>query len=620
MSSDGQPAPPFDTPSADDGCVVLSEASLGAAINKFVLPAMERMLASVVEEAVDTTIDRHMQELLFIVEGPHMNVRRRSNCAGQDLQGGNSSAHVIQTRNDLNSTLRRCHTLQCGENTDNLSWFTSSGPAARSQTTGCIDKYMEDAICNNGLYDRVSMASVLQSARSEASSGRQATNACSGSQPVKASQVSPAPDTDLDAVVPTNPARQATDRPNMRRQSSLGSQGAEHPGAAKPHLQMTSVPSNENERSSDEVSSKSIGSNLEDLASFDNEIHTEPANIQCLCFLYAAFGIILWTKKGRARVYKVAVQFASACAAAFCMMDLIKHPDRLYDLVPQVVFSISSLVSLTAGGNLNSILGGSKCVFGQHAQEHKFLTRWNNKGINQLLLLALIWVCNAGTSILQLCMFEGVMSVFAICRCVVAMLVAGLHLVTVHSVSHVLTFYELMLHSYCAEFHERHNWAHAVSAWNVVQATLHASSARIDSCFLAAQTSAFITLLSYAARILDLIISSSDDFTLMQGALLLGELPRLILALFPFVIFFKAAGVTEACSGIPPIVNAVDVEKGDVMDYERQYLVNFIIHSQTGFFVKGNRITATMLMNYCYLCGAIVCGLLTTGLSMASSP
>jgi len=302
------------------------------------------------------------------------------------------------------------------------------------------------------------------------------------------------------------------------------------------------------------------------------------------------------------------------------MVDLIKHPDRLYDLIPQVVFSISSLVSLCTFRNFGSIIGGSTCVLSQHAQEHKFLAQWNHKGMNTMKLLALIWVYSVGANILQLFMFEDVMSVFAICRCVIAMFVAGLHLVTLHSVCHVLTFFDLMLHSYCAEFHETNNWEQGVSCWNVVQAVLHASSARIDSCFLATQTSAFITLLSYAARVLDMIITSSGDSTLVQGALAFVELPRLILALYPFVIFFKAAGVIEACSGIPPIINAVNVEGGEVMDYGRQYLVNFIIHSQTGFFVKGNRINATMLMNYCYLCGAIVCGLLTTGLSMARSP
>jgi len=97
----------------------------------------------------------------------------------------------------------------------------------------------------------------------------------------------------------------------------------------------------------------------------------------------------------------------------------------------------------------------------------------------------------------------------------------------------------------------------------------------------------------------------------------LFELPSLMMALGTFFVFVKAAGLTETCLRVPPLINAVLVTEDNAINTHRQYLVSFIAHSQAGFCVKGNRVDATLLMNYCYLCGAIACGLFTTGLSMS---
>jgi len=95
------------------------------------------------------------------------------------------------------------------------------------------------------------------------------------------------------------------------------------------------------------------------------------------------------------------------------------------------------------------------------------------------------------------------------------------------------------------------------------------------------------------------------------------EFPSLMMAFSAFVVFIKAACLTETCARVPPVMNTVQVKDGNAINHDRQYLVSFISHSQAGFYVKGSRVDATMLMNYCYICGAIVCGLFTTGLSMS---
>jgi len=278
---------------------------------------------------------------------------------------------------------------------------------------------------------------------------------------------------------------------------------------------------------------------------------------------------------------------------------------------------VSSLVGLVLVGNLDCIIGHSAGFLGQHAKRHKFAVAWRRKGMCNMILLTFVWSSKAVGSVLKLFISETSMTSFDVCRCFVGICQSGLFLVIVHSVCHALTFLELMLDAYTTEFHDRDAWARAVKAWNVVQALLHNLSRRVDSCFLAVQTSATIAFLCYAARILDSIITKSTGKHMDQFMLAVLELPSLMMVLGAFVLFVKAAGVTEACVRVPPVMNSVGVDVDNPINHDRQYLVSFISNSHAGFRIKGNRVDATLLMNYCYLCGAVVCGLFTTGLSMS---
>jgi len=280
-------------------------------------------------------------------------------------------------------------------------------------------------------------------------------------------------------------------------------------------------------------------------------------------------------------------------------------------------FSVSSLISLASIQNLECIVGGTTGILGQHAQEHKFQAQWGIRGMKAMVWIMLVWSCRVGTSILKLYASEEAISLYATCRCAVSIFGAGLHLVIVHSACHTLTFLELMLHAYRFQYQGIDEWARGVRAWNLVQAILRRLSTRIGSCFLAKQTSATVVILIYAARILDMVTTKSDDTLLSRSVPSMLELPSLMMALASFVLFVKAAVVTETCVGIPPAINSKIVTDESAINHDRQYLVQYVLHSQAGFYVKGSRIDATMLMNYCYLCGAIVCGLFTTGLSMS---
>jgi len=178
----------------------------------------------------------------------------------------------------------------------------------------------------------------------------------------------------------------------------------------------------------------------------------------------------------------------------------------------------------------------------------------------------------------------------------------------------------LMLDAYSTDFQRTNEWGRAVSCWNVVQAILRNVSCRVDSAFLAVQTSSVLVFLSFAAGILRSIMTNSGDAGLDQHAWAVLQVPSMMIALTAFILFVKAAGVTETCMRIPPVMNSVLVTVDNSINRDRQYLVSDVLHSQAGFRVKGTLITGTLLMNYCYLCGAIICGLFTTGLSLSRKP
>jgi len=169
----------------------------------------------------------------------------------------------------------------------------------------------------------------------------------------------------------------------------------------------------------------------------------------------------------------------------------------------------------------------------------------------------------------------------------------------------------LMLDAYSRELHINVDWARGVCCWNKVQAMLHCEAAQMSSCFLALQTSAALSFLCYSAHMKEAIFVTFD-----VGATALFQTPTLVVALSAFWLFVKAANLTETCTRMSPVTNSVAVAIDNAVNYERQYLVNFIRNSEPGFYVKGTRLTAFLLMNYCYILGAVVCALFTTGQSL----
>jgi len=269
---------------------------------------------------------------------------------------------------------------------------------------------------------------------------------------------------------------------------------------------------------------------------------------------------------------------------------------------------VEELISLR---NLDLMFGDRSSTITTHAQQHGFLDSWKFKSKRNLYVAALLWIYKTGAALLHAYLSEDTSVSHNVSRYFFIAFQAGMFLALVHSVSFTLIFLDLMLDAYSRELHQNLDWARGVCSWNKVQAMLHCEAAQMASCFLALQTSAALAFLCYSARMKEAIFKAS-----VVGATALFETPTLVIALSAFLLLVKAGNITEICTRMPPVTNSVEVTFDNAVNYERQYLVNFIKNSEAGFYVKGTRLTAFLLLNYCYILGAVVCALFTTGQSL----
>jgi len=94
---------------------------------------------------------------------------------------------------------------------------------------------------------------------------------------------------------------------------------------------------------------------------------------------------------------------------------------------------------------------------------------------------------------------------------------------------------------------------------------------------------------------------------------LLLDVPMLMMIVGSFFLLVQAATITETCNRASAVINSADVTTEDATNPVRLNVVSFIRNSQAGFSVRGTQLNATVLMKYCYLCGAVICAMFTSG-------
>jgi len=108
----------------------------------------------------------------------------------------------------------------------------------------------------------------------------------------------------------------------------------------------------------------------------------------------------------------------------------------------------------------------------------------------------------------------------------------------------------------------------------------------------------------------DIILSSED----IRSAKLRGLVPGALIMLGVTRMFFCAAAVTDKCAHVPSLINSLDFSC-ESPDHERQYVVDYILHSAAGFYVFEVRLNSELALKFLYMCGIVTFALATKVLS-----
>jgi len=276
------------------------------------------------------------------------------------------------------------------------------------------------------------------------------------------------------------------------------------------------------------------------------------------------------------------------------------------------------LVSLLCARNLDSIIGHQENLLAQYAASHHFLKIWNRRGKLSFVLFQMIWVCKAAAYVLYMNASQNPFSLHAVGTAFALLFQAGIYLSVLHCAFHTTSFLQLMLDRWTVDFNRSANLIIGADSWNSVQALMRRVADSIQICFLAVQTSALVAIMSCAARVLQVITNKQDVDVGASSVVVLLDFPIFIMAVCALVWFAKASAVTEQSGRVPPVVNSLLLTPNTQVSSDHHVFVGFIKNSETGFYVGGSRVNATVFMNYCYLCGAVICALFSSALNRYS--
>lgn len=182
---------------------------------------------------------------------------------------------------------------------------------------------------------------------------------------------------------------------------------------------------------------------------------------------------------------------------------------------------------------------------------------------------------------------------------------------------HLVAGLELAIDSFSINFFRDMDCGRALDEWNVLQATLRQTSTKLSVSML-------ILGICCGASMLFLVeIAFLADETRFIPQDLNNGFPLLLFTawVFPPVLLFlyvlmRAAGVTEKASRVAPLVNSWNLEvdedmvddtySHDWMDLGRQYIVQYIKQSETGFYMHGVKLHGFQVTKLGYYFGAFV--------------
>jgi len=289
----------------------------------------------------------------------------------------------------------------------------------------------------------------------------------------------------------------------------------------------------------------------------------------------------------------------------------VRSPSALLPLKDFLVATGSLLgLSVLRDIAVKDLLGSPTAILVGYARHQKLVQAWSQASRRQRALVAVAWLLSFAARTVTLLLHHGDEYVWSkprfseILAWVASIFSSTLFLMLLYCLLHVIAFLTMMVDAFCFHFVEQQQLQleDSVREWNVLQAVLRRASGAVERGFLVLQTTTLMTIsVGVAATVMNGI-----DSGLPNWLMLLQTLP---LATTGARLFFKTAEVTEKCTRVPSLINSLSF--GLELDPWRHYLVEYIMYSGAGFYVKEVRLTAAMAFKLTYASGIIAFAVLT---------
>jgi len=189
-----------------------------------------------------------------------------------------------------------------------------------------------------------------------------------------------------------------------------------------------------------------------------------------------------------------------------------------------------------------------------------------------------------------------------------SILITGFIVVLMYCQLHVSSCLHVAVDVSTLRLFREKNIANAMSRWNMLQATLRQAAHTIEGAFCGLGLSLVIAFVYACLQFMQGWKNArrADDATCV--GLWYGWIaPPWVLMMY---VFFRAADVTELCSRVPSLINTSTFSTVK-LKYDAQQAVQYIVHSEVGYYVNGVRITSHMRMKITYLLCVVICTVVT---------
>lgn len=150
--------------------------------------------------------------------------------------------------------------------------------------------------------------------------------------------------------------------------------------------------------------------------------------------------------------------------------------------------------------------------------------------------------------------------------------------------------------------HDSSDFETTLQEFFLLHCTVRTACASLQLCFVVLLLTATVVFLFASAS----IYLGCRSVEWVIGTLIPGVLCEVVL----LYLLIRAGRVSDLCARVPMLVNSVNAE----LEIKRMYVVDYIVHSESGFYIFEVRLSTSALLKLFYVAFVGWCGLLTQGM------